>query len=44
MNQQLSQMKGYDTDKSEGYLNNYEKIFSALCGSKVYLLELGIFK
>lgn len=35
---------GFDTDKSLGYLKNYESFFSPLRSKKVSLLELGIYK
>lgn len=35
---------GFDTDKSELYLNNYEYYFKHIADEKIRLLELGIDK
>lgn len=39
---ELLRMRGYDTDKSEGYLNHYEPLFRPLQDKEVKLLELGV--
>ena len=40
--QQILAATAYPTDKSQGYLENYEEFFRSLCDKEVKLLELGI--